>query len=117
MSFTLTAAATVSADPAPLDEDRSPATAVFPFSADHDQTRFEVGAAIGDDIGEVIGEVICRGALAVQALEQLHAGQRILVTGALAPRPSLDRTPDVNGVILVIEATHIGISLTATTAE
>ncbi|WP_207007242.1 hypothetical protein [Nocardioides aromaticivorans] len=106
MSFTVTATVTVSADPAPLDEDRSPATAVFPISVNPDRAN-------PDSASAVVGEVVCRGALAIQAREQLHMGQQIIVIGELTPRPALHRSTDGAEVILVIEATHISVRLTA----
>lgn len=101
MSFAVTATVTVSADPAPLDEDRSPATTVFPISLSPDRE------------GADVGEVVCRGALAIQAREQLHIGQQIIVIGELTPRPALHHSTDGVEVILVIEATHISVRLTA----
>lgn len=100
MSFTVTASVTVSAEPAPLDEDRSPATTVFPISVGPDRAC------------AVVGEVVCRGALAIQAREQLRFGQQITVIGELTPRPALHRSTDGAEVILVIEATHISVGLT-----
>lgn len=98
MSLTVTGSVIVSADPAALDEDRSPETTVFPIStSQHDDA--------------VIGEVICRDALAVQARSSLRAGQRILVTGRLTPRPAVGRGPDSDDVLLVIEATQIAATI------
>lgn len=108
MSFTVTATVTVSADPAALDEDRSPATTVFPIHIP--------GCQSTHDTSTDVGEVVCRGALADQAREQLHAGQQIVVTGELTPRPSLHHSPDATAVLLVIEATQIGINLDNTSA-
>lgn len=113
MSFTVI----VSAEPAPLDEDRSPTTTVFPISCCPDHAAVEIPGTVTAGFGPDIGEVICRGTLAEQAREQLHAGQQIMVVGELAPRPSLNRTSDGTDVVLVIEATQIGWPLADTDVE
>ncbi|MFC7503707.1 hypothetical protein [Nocardioides sp. GCM10030258] len=118
MSFAVTATVIVSAAPAALDPDRSPPTTVFPISylPDASATNQPAGdTSICPGIG--VGEVVCRGELAVQAREELRAGQQIVVTGELTPRPSLSHTTEEAAVILIIEAKDIGINVPCSDME
>lgn len=109
MPLTVAAAVVISAEPAALDETHSCPATVFPV-AELD-TAVEPVAVARHTTRADIAEVICRGTLAALALQHLHLGHQIVVTGELTLTPSLDRSPDTAAVLLAIEATDIGISI------
>lgn len=95
----------VSADPAPLDTDRTPPPAAFPIQIVRGPGDSPAAAAVE------AGEVMCRGPLARAALASLRAGDTVLVTGSVELRTPAGMDRDCSPVLLTIEANHIGRSL------